>query len=219
MSTDLSVTSSFFSALYKTRQNILNILSSCNYDVSEYIHFKAHELHAMMKNDEMDMLITKLNDNKRIYVKFFELTGKQTKLLRQPIIEEMIEDLYDIENILTDNDDLLIICENPPSDPLNTYLKHIWEQENKFINIISYKHLQYNILEHKLVPPHKILTTEEVIDFKKNYNINDNNEIPEISRFDPVSKLIGLRPDQICEIERNSRTAIKSKYYRCCINV
>ena len=47
------------------------------------------------------MLITKLNDNKRIYVKFFELTGKQTKLLRQPIIEQMIEDLYDIENILS----------------------------------------------------------------------------------------------------------------------
>ena len=219
MSTDLSVSSSFFSALYKCRQNILNILSKCNYDVSEYINFRAHELHAMMKNDEMDMLVTKENGTKKTYVKFFELTGKQSKLLRQPIIEEMIEDLYDIENILTDDDDLLIICENPPSDPLNTYLKHIWEQENKFINIISFKHLQYNILEHKLVPPHKILTNEEAIEFKKNYNVNDNSEIPEISRFDPVSKLIGLRPDQICEIERNSRTSIKSKYYRCCINV
>ena len=169
MSTDLSVSSSFFSALYKCRQNVLNILSKCNYDVSEYINFRAHELHAMMKNDEMDMLVNKENGTKKTYVKFFELTGKQSKLLRQPIIEEMIEDLYDIENILTDDDDLLIICENPPSDPLNTYLKHIWEQENKFINIISFKHLQYNILEHKLVPPHKILTNEEAIEFKKNY--------------------------------------------------
>lgn len=219
MPTDLSVSSSFFSALYKSRQNILSILSKTGYDVNEYINFRAHELHAMMKNNEMDMLISKEDNSKKIYIKFFELTGKQSKLLRQPIIEEMIEDLYDIENILTDNDDLLIISENSPSDPLNTYLKHIWEQENKFINIISFKHLQYNILEHKLVPPHKILTDDEITIFKKNYNINDNKEIPEISRFDPVSKLIGLRPDQICEIERNSRTSIKSKYYRCCINV
>ena len=97
MSTDLSVSSSFFSALYKCRQNVLNILSKCNYDVSEYINFRAHELHAMMKNDEMDMLVTKENGTKKTYVKFFELTGKQSKLLRQPIIEEMIEEMINFD--------------------------------------------------------------------------------------------------------------------------
>ena len=219
MSNDLSVSSSFFSTLYKSRENIINILSSCGYDTTEYEHFKSYELHAMMKNNEMDMLMKKTNSDKKIYVKFYELTGKQSKLLRQPIIEDMIEDLYDIENILSENDDLLIISENAPSEPMNVYLKFIWEEDKKFINIIPIKNLQFNILEHKLVPPHRILTDEEVRDFKKKYNINNNSEIPEISRFDPVSKLIGLRPDQICEIIRNSRTSITSKYYRCCINI
>jgi len=219
MTFDLSVSSSFFSSLHKSREIILKILKSINYDVSDYENFKAHELHAMMKHNEMDMLLVNSNNKKKIYVKFYELTGKQSKVLRQTVIDEIIEDLYEIEGILTEGDDLLIISENNPSEPINVYLKHIWESENKFINIISVKNLQYNILEHTLVPKHKILNEEETSVVKKRYNINNNSELPEISRFDPVSKLIGIRPGQICEIERSSKTAITSKYYRCCVNV
>ncbi len=219
MSFDLSVSSSFFSSLYNSRVIILEILSSIGYNTEDYKNFKSHELHAMMKNNEMDMLLNNEKSGKKIYVKFFELTGKQSKVLRQTIIEEIIEDLYDIENILTDNDDLLIISENNPSEPINIYLKHIWESEKKYINIISLKNLQYNILNHTLVPKHTILNKEETEEFKKKYNITNNSEIPEISRFDPVAKLLGMRPEQVCEIERSSKTAITSKYYRCCINV
>ena len=218
MSTDLSVSSSFFSSLYKSRQNILNILSNIGYDVSDYEHFKSHELHAMMKNNEMDMLLENKNKNKKIYIKYFELTGKQSKVLRQATIEEMIEELFEIENILSNNDDFIIISELPNSEPINVYLKHVWETENKYITVIPLKTLQYNILEHKLVPSHRILNEEEDKEFKNKYNIKENAQIPEISRFDPVAKLIGIRPGEICEIERNSKTAITSKYYRCCIN-
>lgn len=219
MSFDLSVSSSFFSSLYNSRVNILKILSSIGYSVVDYENFKSHELHAMMKNNEMDMLLVNEKSGKKIYVKFFELTGKQSKILRQTIIEEILDDLYEIENILSDKDDLLIISENNPSEPINIYLKHIWESEKKYINIISLKNLQYNILEHSLVPKHTILSDEETQSFKQKFNIRDNKQIPEISRFDPVAKLLGIRPDQVCEIERSSKTAITSKYYRCCINV
>jgi DNA-directed RNA polymerase subunit H (RpoH/RPB5) len=51
----------------------------------------------------------------------------------------------------------------------------------------------------------------------KKYNISDMTQFPDISRFDPVSQAIGLRPDQLCEITRSSKTAIESKYYRVCI--
>lgn len=219
MANDLSVSSSFFSSLYKSRENLIDILSEAGYNVEEYENFKAHELHAMMKNNEMDMLLLNEKKNKKIYVKFFELTGKQSKVLRQNIIEDYIEDLYDIEKVLNNKDDLLIISENSPSEPINNYLKHIWEQENKYINIIATANLQYNILNHSMVPPHRILTDDEIVDLKKKYNINNNSELPEISRFDPVSKLIGLRPNEICEIKRSSRTSIISTYYRCCINI
>ncbi len=219
MSKDLSVSSSFFSQIYKGRNNLIEILKSSGYDTTEYENFKSNELHAMMKNNEMDMLMEDKSRNKKIYIKFFELTGKQSKVLRQQTIDDMVEDLFDIEMILSQNDDLLIICENNPSDPINLYLKQLWEQEKRFINIIPISNLQYNILNHTLVPPHKILSNEESLEIKKKYNINNNSEIPELSRFDPVAKLIGFRPNEICEIDRSSKSSIKMKYYRCCVNI
>lgn len=41
-------------------------------------------------------------------------------------------------------------------------------------------------------------------------------EFPEISRFDPVAKTIGLRPGKLCKITRSSPTAVESNYYRLC---
>ena len=63
---------------------------------------------------------------------------------------------------------------------------------------------------------HKILNDEEVDTFKKTYNITDNKQLPEISRYDPVAIAIGMRPGQICKIIRPSKTAITTDYYRIC---
>jgi DNA-directed RNA polymerase subunit H (RpoH/RPB5) len=51
----------------------------------------------------------------------------------------------------------------------------------------------------------------------KKYNITDIVQIPDISRFDPVARAIGLRPGQVCHIVRPSKTAIEANYYRICI--
>ena len=42
-------------------------------------------------------------------------------------------------------------------------------------------------------------------------------DLPDISRFDPVSLAIGMRPGQVCEIIRPSKTSIKGTYYRVCV--
>ena len=52
----------------------------------------------------------------------------------------------------------------------------------------------------------------------KKYNVIDDSKFPEISRFDPVSTLIGLRPDNLCKIIRPSKTSITSEFYRLCYN-
>jgi DNA-directed RNA polymerase subunit H (RpoH/RPB5) len=97
-------------------------------------------------------------------------------------------------------------------------LKHIWEQDGIFIIIQSLKRLQFNILNHTLVPPHRIMTLAEIETIKKKYNITDNSLFPEISRFDPVAKSIFIRPGEVCEITRPSKSAIESFYYRICIS-
>ena len=79
------------------------------------------------------------------------------------------------------------------------------------------KRLQFNILEHALVPPHRVMNEDEVKVIMQKYNITDKTQFPEISRFDPVSQVIGLRPGNVCEILRPSKTAIVANYYRVCV--
>ena len=45
---------------------------------------------------------------------------------------------------------------------------------------------------------------------KIKFNIKDNSQMPGISRFSPVSLAIGIRPGEICEILRKSKTAISA---------
>ena len=76
--------------------------------------------------------------------------------------------------------------------------------------------MQFNILDHELVPQHRVLTEREAEDIKKKYNIQDDSQIPDISRFSPVSLAIGIRPGNLCEIMRPSKTAIMAPFYRIC---
>ena len=54
-------------------------------------------------------------------------------------------------------------------------------------------------------------------DIMKKYNIDNLIQFPEISRFDPVASVIGIKPNEICEIIRPSKTSIYSEYYRVCV--
>ena len=75
------------------------------------------------------------------------------------------------------------------------------------------------MLTHKNVPEHIIITdNDELEKIRKQFNIVNNSNYPEISRFDPVAIAIGLRPDQLCKIRRSSPTAITYEYYRLCSN-
>ena len=60
------------------------------------------------------------------------------------------------------------------------------------------------------------MSESEIKSMKQLYNITDISEIPTISRYDPVALAIGMRPGEICKIERPSKTAIMTNYYRIC---
>ncbi len=105
-----------------------------------------------------------------------------------------------------------------PNDTIRNTLINLYEQDGVFVNVINIRRLQYNILDHILVPPHIVLSKEEGDEVKRKYNIIDDKQIPDISRFSPVSQIIGIRPGDLCRIYRQSKTAIKSEFYRVCLN-
>jgi DNA-directed RNA polymerase subunit H (RpoH/RPB5) len=200
--------------IYNSRKYLLEILEEQGYNVTDYKDFSIHEIHAMVSSKQLDLLIDRENPTKKVYIKYH-----LAKTLRQNNIYEYIEDLFNLENILSKNDDLIIIIKDEPNETLTRFLRDVWEKEGIYIRIFNIKRLQFNILKHILVPRHIILSDEEVKDFKKKFNLKDviGTSIPDISRFSPVGLAIGIRPGEICKIERNSKTALNALYYRICI--
>jgi DNA-directed RNA polymerase subunit H (RpoH/RPB5) len=205
----MSQQSSEIQKIFKSRQVILDLLYKQGYDTGKYTGSSITEVSSMYITKQMDMLLEKTD--KKTYVKYH-----LDKTLRPTNLYDYIEDLINLDNILNKTDDLVIIIKDEPNDSLKKTLANFWQQDGVFINVINIKRLQFNILNHELVPPHKVLSTEEADAVKKLYNIMDDSQIPDISRFSPVSQVIGIRPGQMCEIIRPSKTAIQSKFYRVC---
>jgi len=209
--------SSHINEIFKSRKHVVDFLKRQGFNVADYESFSIHEVNAMYQAKQMDMLFKKDDGSKKTYVKYH--TGKTAQIeknLRPVSIYEYIEDLFTLEEILVKTDDLIIIINDEPNDTIEKTLKHIWEQDGIFVNVISMKRLQYNILEHVLVPPHTVLSKEEALAIRRKYNIMTDKQIPDISRFSPVAQLIGIRPGDICKVIRPSKTAIQTEFYRIC---
>jgi DNA-directed RNA polymerase subunit H len=210
--------SGLVSTVYKSRKIILELMSKQNYATEDYVNFSINEVNSMLQNKQLDMLLEKKVEDPstkrkdKIYIRYY-----LAKTLRPQNIQEIIDDLFNLEEVLTKNDTLMIIIKDDMNETTINLLKHIWEQDGIMIVIQSIKRLQFNLLEHVLVPPHRVLTNDEVIQVKNKYNIMDDSQFPDISRFDPVAQIIGIRPGQVCEIIRPSKTAINSYYYRICV--
>lgn len=72
---------------------------------------------------------------------------------------------------------------------------------------------QLDIMQHKLVPLHIIISDKEKEDLFKRYKITPD-QLPKILNTDPVSISIGAQPGQIVKIIRKSHTAKEAVAYR-----
>jgi len=199
--------------IYKSRNTILQLLEKQNYDVSDYEDFSINEIDAMYSNNQLDMLLKAEESDKKIYIKYY----LNSKNIRKENLETLVEDLFQIESILTKTDTLIIIINEEPNDTILERIKYLYDHDGIFIVLHNIERLQFNILEHHLVPYIRILNDTEVDDLKKKYNLKDTMQLPEISRFDPQALAICLRPGEVCSLERKSNTAMLSRYYRVCV--
>jgi DNA-directed RNA polymerase subunit H (RpoH/RPB5) len=210
--------SKIISSIHISRQNILNLMARQGYNVDDYSNFSINEVNTMKQNNQLDMLLEMKDENpitkrkNKIYIRYY-----LAKTIRQVNIQDMIDDLFNLEQILSKEDTLFIITKDDMNETLMNDLKHFWEKDGIFIVIQSIKRLQFNILEHSLVPNHRVMLDSDVETVMKKYNIKDKTQFPDISRFDPVAQVIGLRPGKVCHITRQSKTAIVSDYYRVCL--
>lgn len=210
------VSSGTISTLFKSRNTLLALLEKQGFDISDYTDYGVSEIQTMYTNNQLDMLLSSTKDirpAKKTYVKYH-----LAKTLRRENINNIIDDLFHLEQVLQKTDTLIIVMKQEVNDTLTHILNEIWEKEQIFIVIHTLDRLQFNILEHQYVPDHTVLSDVEKEAVVKKYNITDSKQMPSISRYDPVSLAIGLRPGQVCKIIRPSKTSVNSIYYRYCIS-
>jgi DNA-directed RNA polymerase subunit H (RpoH/RPB5) len=209
----MSASSNKILSVYNSRNTLVEILTEKGYKTDDYSTFSINEVDAMYKNTQLDMLLTHSTNSRKVYIKYY-LKAKQIK---KPDLDDIIEDLYFIENVLTKEDCLIIVTEDEPNDTIVAKINYLYDHDGIFIVIHNIKRLQYNILKHTLVPKAKILSTAEVETLKQRFNLMSVKQLPEVSRFDPQSLAICLRPGEVCKYDRKSATALNTEYYRVCV--
>jgi DNA-directed RNA polymerase subunit H (RpoH/RPB5) len=196
----------------------LDHLKKLSYSASDYDVFSINEIDAMFVNSQLDMLISHNTEDKKVYIKYYLFSKNVSKQIRPQILDTIIEDLYEIESVLTPKDTLVIIIDEEPNDTIITKLIYLYERTGIFVVIHNIKRLQFNLLNHVLCPIVDILDEKGMEEINLSLNLKSNFKLlPEISRFDPMALVIMLRPGQVVKITRTSSTALYTPFYRVCI--
>ena len=209
--------SPLISKIYKSRSIILDIMKKRGYNVEDYEGFSVSEVHSMNDNGQLDMFLESDSSSKKIYIKYHLETRLSDKH-----VYEYLEDLFgeddddDEDKTLKNRDEFIIVSKDKINASTQNLVDKIFKTDDKYINVYNVHDYLFNILDHEMVPNHRILNSEEKNAIIKRYNITKDSEFPEISRFDPVAKVIGIRPGELCEITRSSPMAVKTLYYRLC---
>ena len=151
------------------------------------------------------------SDANKIYIRY-----ALTRTVRPNVLNELVEELFYSEQTLTKQDTLIVVVKDPVNSTLTDAIVELWERDKIFVIVHHLARLQYNILDHEIVPPHIVMEATAAAEVYKKYNAS-SIDFPNISRFDPVAQAICLRPGQMCKILRPSKTAIKTEYYRVCV--
>lgn len=203
--------------IYNSRRVLMEQLGDRGYNIDDYEHFSVNEIDAMFVNNQLDMLIKHRENDKQVYIKYYFTLKSNTKQMKPQVLDNIVEDLYIIDNVLTKQDTLVIVIDDEPNETILAKVKYLYEREGTFVIIHNIKRLQTNILNHTMVPKMNVLSESEVEEFKKKHHIQDEKmQLPEISRFDPQALVVGLRPGDVCRILRSSITALDTTYYRVC---
>lgn len=212
----MSINSTRIINIYKSRNVLLEQMKLQGYIVDDYLRFSVNEIDAMLTNSQLDMLLTH-EDGRKAYIKYYFTLKQTTKQIKKEVLDNIIEDLFVIDDVLTKKDTLIVVIDDEPNDTIITRIRYLYEHDDIFVIIHNIHRLQSNILDHVLVPFMAILDETEEKEFIQKYQIKNKDQLPEISRFDPQALVVGVRPGQICRIQRPSTTAVMSNYYRVCV--
>ena len=212
-----------FEFLMKTRVNLLKMLKYRKIDVSAYEKFNQEELKQMLHQSLLDKtftnpevgpldMIVQNSDNSYTYVKY-----RLDKIKTARAIESFIEQIYNTQ--LKPMDKLILVAPeriNIQGSSFETMLNNFYNQMGYYVQIISLPQLMIDIVNHRDVPHHEVISETEKKDLLEKYYIKQEN-LPVILRDDAMARYLGLRPGEVVKILRPSPTSGTYTSYRICV--
>ena len=207
---------SYIKQIYNSRLNMIEYLKDMGFDCSDFENFSIEEIEVMKNHNQLNFTVKK--DDEACYVMYKLDTNLKQNMVKKNNVETFINEIFEENVNIGKNDALVIITTEYSQDSIHKIIKNIWENESKYVVIMTLANLQFNILKHTFVPKHIKLNEEEKAEFYKKFNIQSDLQIPEISRFDPVAKIIFLRPGDVCKIIRYDKISYMNEFYRICVS-
>jgi len=194
--------------VFNARNHLFDILQTRGYDVSDYVGYDMSHVAAMMDHSQLNVVLQ--GPHNKVFV-HFQLSAKLN-------VGKVVSSLFeDEDSVLKLDDDLIIVYKSEPNDTIHAEMDEVWNKLGVYITVLNIKRLQFNILKHDMVPPHRVISEKERDQVFAKLNVKTGADLPTISRYDPVASILCMRPGQVCEIERKSKTSVKSIYYRFCV--
>ena len=205
--------------LESTKENPFSILgqgNACNFSVNHRI-LKNHKLHILYYNFQRN---NKTKVTKTIIDKILKLYNENTLNSTDNVIIILNENVKDTIKKLNDTLNLLLKENDFDMKQIENDMKknNIKLERKHFRNVFMFdiKTLQFNILEHNFVPKHEVIRDNNTIQqILTNCNCSID-QLPIISKNDPVSKIKMCIHGDLCKITRNSKTSGDYIYYRVC---
>lgn len=203
------------SHLYSSRKNILVYLKSQGYNTDAHESITMAEIAAMNSNgpSNLDFEVHHTTDESLKCSVFYYL--KQNQSIKQSVLEDLVMNYYE-ENDKT-KCVFIIIIQGTINDTVQKTIKHLWKKHQEYVVVYEVKHLLINLLEHSYVPKHEKLTTDEKQSLYKSKNVLEDKQMPEISMFDPMAKVLLLKPGEVCKITRYNKISFVDYFYRLCV--
>lgn len=216
-SSDTVAAVSFTRKVFTARATLLTQLADLGYKVGHLQSASPADVDRQIQDEELNFVVTPTPGvappGGAVHVRFHI-----DKALRQIHIHTLAEQIRDLGGFARATDTVVLISKDPANESVKAALTTVWANGGPFIVVRALTELQFNVLRHRKVPPHRVMRDSEVAELKKTMMLGKNGtkNMPGISRHEPAARAILMRPGHVCEILRPSQCAGEYKYYRLC---
>lgn len=206
--------------IVRSRPTIVEILENRGYDASSFKDIHPEELRkfAGTNPDLLRMIVQKKEGSiagaERCIVLYWTLNSVRLRL------EPTIMGLFDEENpnkYNIETDEFIVILSEPYHDVFDLISTKVWNSQKIRINFFHLKNVISNPAKHIMVPPHRKLTADEITSVVAAMHAKSKYEFPNIKYHKDIqTRVLGLVPGDVVEIQRPSETCGVYTMYRIC---